>query len=320
MILAAGLMALLATASSAGPPSSIQTYVEASGPSGPLKGTLLSRPHVREPVVLIIPGSGPTDRDGNSPAGLKAASYRLLAEALADRGVASVRIDKRGMFASAGAVADANDVTIDAYASDVQAWVKTIRQTTGAGCVWVLGHSEGGLVALAAAQKPADICGLILVAAAGRPLGTVLREQMASNPANAPLLDQADAAISALEAGRRVDVADLHPALQQLFRPAVQGFLINELALDPAKLIAAYGGPVLIVQGDRDIQVSVADAKRLKAADPKAQLTILSNINHVLKSVNSEDRAANIATYADPSLPLGPGVADTIVNFIAASH
>lgn len=321
MILAAGLMALLATAPSAGlSPPSVQTNVEAQGPSGPLKGTLLSRPNVREPVVLIIPGSGPTDRDGDSPSGLKAASYRLLAEALADKGVASVRIDKRGMFASAGAVADANDVTIDAYASDVHAWVKTIRQMTGARCVWVLGHSEGGLVALAAARKSADICGLILVAAAGRPLGTVLREQLASNPANAALLDQADATISALEAGRRVDVATLHPALQQLFRPAVQGFLINELALDPAKLIAAYDGPVLILQGDRDIQVSVSDAERLKGADPNAQLTVLPNINHVLKQVNTAGREANIATYADPNLPLGPGVVEAVGSFITSSR
>ena len=86
--------------------------------------------------------------------GVAAAPYRMLAEGLAARGVATVRIDKRGMFGSAGAIADANAVTIADYAADVHAWVKAARARTGASCVWVLGHSEGGLVALAAAQQP----------------------------------------------------------------------------------------------------------------------------------------------------------------------
>jgi pimeloyl-ACP methyl ester carboxylesterase len=128
----------------------VQTYVEAPGPRGPPKGTMLS-PAADAPVVLIVPGSGPTDRDGNSPLGVKSSSYRLLAEGLADKGVTTVRIDKRGMFVSVGAVADANEVTIDAYAIDVHAWIDTIRRATGKPSVWVFGHSEGALVALVAA-------------------------------------------------------------------------------------------------------------------------------------------------------------------------
>jgi len=303
------------------PPTAVaatQTYIEAPGPLGPLKGTMLSPASSKAPVVLIIPGSGPTDRDGNSPLGVKASTYRLLAEGLADQGVASVRIDKRGMFASGAAVTDANDVTLRAYADDVHAWVKAIKQATGAPCVWVLGHSEGGLVALAAAQTPSDICGLILVSTAGRPLGAVLRDQLKANPANAPLLEGANATIAALEAGHRVDVSSLHPALQGLFAPAVQGFLISELSVDPAKLLADYKGRVLIVQGDHDIQVSVADAERLKAADPRADLQIMPGLNHVLKQVTPDTRAANVATYSDPSLPLGPGVVETVSRFVAA--
>jgi len=149
-------------------------------------------------------------------------------------------------------------------------------------------------------------------------LGALLREQLHANPGNGPLLDQADGAIAALEAGRRVDVASFHPALQRLFAPQVQGFLIDELALDPAKLIAAYRGPVLILQGDNDIQVSVADAERLKAANPGARLEILPGVNHVLKAVKGADRGANIATYSDPSLPLGPGVVEAVVGFLAS--
>jgi pimeloyl-ACP methyl ester carboxylesterase len=270
------------------------------------------------PAVLIVPGSGPTDRDGNGPLGLKAATYRLLAEGLAAKGIASVRIDKRGMFGSARAVSDGNAVTIADYAADVHAWVGKIRDLTGASCVWAIGHSEGALVALAAAEKARDLCGLVLIAAPGRPLGEILRAQFKANPANAPILPQAMTILDSLEAGRKIDVSRFHPVLQQMFHPRVQPFLIDECSYDPAKLIANYAGPVLVLQGERDIQVEVADARRLEAAGQRAKLVLLPDTNHVLKTVTSDDRAANVATYADPSLPLAPGVVDAVAGFISA--
>jgi pimeloyl-ACP methyl ester carboxylesterase len=295
--------------------SPAETPIEALGPSGPLRGTML-RPAGASAHVLIIPGSGPTDRDGNSPLGVAAAPYRKLAEALATRGIATVRIDKRGMFGSAGAVADANAVTIGDYARDIHNWVKAVHSRTGAGCVWLLGHSEGGLAALAAAQRPGRICGLILVSAPGRRLGTVLREQLRANPANAQLLDQAMAAIDSLEAGKRVDGSGLHPALQPLLGPQVQGFVISLFSYDPAELVRHVGEPVLILQGQRDLQVAEVDARTLAAAAPRAKLVLLPGVNHVLKAVASDDRAANLATYADPDPPVAPGVVSAIADFI----
>jgi pimeloyl-ACP methyl ester carboxylesterase len=298
--------------------SSVESFVEAKGPTGPLKGTMLSPAAARGPVVLIIPGSGPTDRDGNSPAGLKASTYRLLAEGLAERGITTVRIDKRGMFASAGATPDANDVTIAGYGDDVHSWANALRLRTGASCLWLLGHSEGGLVALAAAQHGSDLCGLILVSTTGRPVGELLREQLKANPANAPILGEALPAIDALEAGHHVDTTHMNPELMPLFAPSVQGFLINEFSYDPRKLLASIHKPVLILQGQRDIQVSEGDARQLKQANPAATLKLLPDTNHVLKLVATDDFGANVATYADPSLPLAPGVIDAITQFLKA--
>jgi len=306
------VMAALATT----PSDPIETALEAPGPLGPLQGTMLAPASGAAPVMLIIPGSGPTDRNGNNPLGVRASTYRLLAEGLAAQGIGTVRIDKRGMFGSRAAVADANAVTIDDYVSDVEAWTGSIRKQTGAACVWLMGHSEGGLVALAAAQKAADICGLVLVSTAGRPLAEVLRQQLRANPANAPILDQAMAAIDALEAGQRVDVSAMNPALMPLFAPQVQGFLVNAFSYDPAKLIAAVAKPVLIIQGKRDMQVGVADAERLKEAAPKAELVLLADTNHALKTVTSDDRRANALTYGNPNLPLAPGVVDIIAGFV----
>jgi pimeloyl-ACP methyl ester carboxylesterase len=289
--------------------------ITAPGPKGPLAGTYLDA-GAKVPVVLIIPGSGPTDRDGNNPLGVTAEPYRLLAEALATKGISSVRIDKRGMFGSKAAVADANAVTIGDYAADTHAWVAAIRERTGTKCVWVLGHSEGALVALASAQETEGICGVILVSGAGRRLSDVIRDQLRANPANAPLLDSAMAALDSLEAGKRVDVGAMHPALQKLFAPQVQGFLIDMFSRDPAKLAASLKLPLLIVQGERDVQVSVADARALAAAQPKAKLVLVPAMNHVLKDVESDDRAANLATYGNSALPVDSALVDAIAGFV----
>lgn len=291
--------------------------IEAVGPLAPLSGTLLRASEGGEgPVALIIPGSGPTDRDGNNPLGVAASPYRLLAEALLERGIATVRIDKRGMFASKAAIADANAATIPDYAADTAAWVAATRKATGASCVWLIGHSEGGLVALVAAQEVEGLCGLVLVAAPGRPVGDVIKAQLRVNPANFVLVPSADAAIDALAAGRRVDPATLPQPLLGLFNPALQGFLISLFSYDPADLAAKVKLPLLIVQGGRDTQVPVADAERLAAANPAAKLVVLPDLTHVLKDVPDGTPAANLATYRDPDLPLGKGVAEAVADFI----
>jgi uncharacterized protein len=300
----------------------VESEIEAPGPNGPLKGLMLSPDAAGAPVVLIIPGSGPTNRDGNSLHGLHTDTYKLLADGLAARGISSVRIDKRGMFSSHAAIPNANDVTIADYASDVHTWAKTIGEKTGAKCIWVLGHSEGGLVAMVAAKDdPPDICGLLLVAAPGRKFGDILKEQMRSNPANAPILEEALRDVDTLEAGKRVELPIEHtrPEIFSIFQPAVQGFLIDLMSYEPPKLFASYKGPALILQGERDIQVGVDDAKLLKAADANAKLMLLPDVNHVLKTVDSDDRVANLKTYFDPKLPLAPGVVETIADFVISA-
>jgi len=287
------------------------------GPNGDLAGTLVDAGK-GSPVVLIIPGSGPTDRDGNNPLGVKAAPYRLLAEALAAKGVSTLRADKRGMFGSKAAIADANDVRIADYATDALKWVDALRKRTGAKCVWLLGHSEGAIVALAAGQQPQGVCGLILVAGPGRKLGAILREQLQANPANAPLLPQAMAALDSLEAGKTVDTTAMPAALMPLFNAKVQPFLIDLLAQDPAKLAAATRLPMLIVRGGKDIQVAAADLAALDAARPDAVVLSPPNMNHVLKDVAGDERASNLATYADPDLPIDPTLVDAIAEFVKA--
>lgn len=314
--LAVTLVAAIAASVSAQGNPAMEEPIEAPGPKGPLAGILLKAGSESWPVALIIPGSGPTDRDGNNPLGVRAASYQLLAKGLAANSIATVRIDKRGMFGSVAAVPDANAVTLADYVADTAAWVSVIRERTCVPCVWLIGHSEGGLVALASAREVEGLCGLVLIATAGRRLGDVLKAQLRANPANAPLLEAAENAIDRLAVGERVDATTLPPPLVPLFNPAVQGFLISTIALDPAELARNAQLPILIVQGGKDLQVTLEDAKLLAAAAPSAKLTILPEANHVLKDIKGKSRAENIAAYAAPDLPIANNLIPTITEFI----
>ncbi|MFT4302813.1 MAG: alpha/beta fold hydrolase [Desulfovibrio sp.] len=223
------------------------------------------------PLILIIPGSGPTDRDGNNPLIGNPSVYRLLAEGLAEEGISSVRIDKRGMFSSAAPGINPNNVSMEDYATDTRDWINFLKKETGQKCIWLLGHSEGGLTALLATrQNSKDVCGLILVATPGKKTSDILRQQLNRNPANTPLLPTALEAIEALEQGKRIDVARLPAPLRPLFATPIQSFLISQMRLDPVELISAHSLPVLIMQGKNDLQVPQENAFRLFQARPDA--------------------------------------------------
>ena len=293
--------------------SPVSTPVQLASTPAPLHGTLLTPEGQTQAVALILPGSGPTDRDGNSAQfAIRAASYRLLAEGLVERGIATIRIDKRGVGESAAAGPAEAELRFSAYVDDARAWADEAATKAGQPCAWLIGHSEGALIALAAVADDDDrICGLVLLSGAGRPAGVVLREQMTALPE--PLNSRASEVVSELEAGRTV--ADPPVELAALFRPSVQPYLISWLALDPARLAAAYDGPIFIGQGATDLQVTLTDAEAIKAAQPRAQLVIWDGVNHVLKTAPAE-RVANVATYLDPALPLAPGVIEAVAAFI----
>lgn len=312
LLLVAALLAAPAARAQTGP---VETEMTAPGPNGPLAGTLIDLDG-KAPLIVIIPGSGPTDRNGDNRYGVAGGPYRQLATALGERGVATLRIDKRGMAGSRAAVADGNHVIMAEYAADVRAWVDMARKRTGRACVWVAGHSEGGLVTLIAAQHPDGICGIMLIAAAGRPLGTIMREQFRANPANAPVLENLLQMVDALEAGRHADPTTLAQPLRQLFPDSVQDFMIDQMRYDPPALAAKLHLPVLVVQGDDDVQIGVPDAKALAAAAPGAKLTIIPGMTHVLRIASGPGPAASIATYGNAALPVAPALVEAIAAFV----
>ena len=310
---------ILATASTALAQSRSPVTTEPESPatltttSGVLHGTLL-RPSApaRGPVVLLISGSGPTDRNGNSPL-LPGAnnSLKLLAEGLAAKGIASLRYDKRGIAASQAGAPPERDLRFETYIDDASAWITQLRADPRFTAVVVVGHSAGSLIGMVAAAR-ASAAGFVSIAGAGRPAQDILREQL-GRQLPAPMLASAERAIATLAAGRQADSTP--PELASLFRPSVQPYLISWFRYDPAKEIALLRVPVLIAQGTTDIQVPTADAHRLAAAAPSATLLIIDGMNHVLKSVGP-DPAAQRSSYGDPSLPVVPSLIDAIAELV----
>ena len=286
--------------------------IHIKGKAGTLGGVAMAPAgHIRA-AAIIIPGSGAIDHDGNGPE-IETNLYAELATALAAKGVATIRVDKRGLFLSAGAGVDPNAVSVEDYAADTGAWIDAARARFHRPCVWLIGHSEGGLVALAAAGQFGHVCGLVLLATPGVPMGDVLREQLAQHLAGTPLQQQAEAAIAALEAGRAPDTKAMDPHLAPLFRPAVQKLLISEFAIDPAELAKSLKMPVTVVRGGRDIQVSGADMAPFGKDGGQVRLVTLPDVNHAFKAVGP-GLAQNLAAYHDPKLPLGPGVVAAVLR------
>jgi uncharacterized protein len=283
---------------------------------GKLHGTL-TLPDAGGPVpaVLIIAGSGPTDRDGNSAVpGVKPATLKLIAEGLAKAGIASLRFDKRGIAASAGAMVSEPDLRFSTYVDDAVAWAGFLRAQPQVRCVIILGHSEGALIGALAAAKT-KVCGYISIAGAGFPAGETLKQQFKDRHTPDAAMQTITAIIDRLEKGELV--ADTPAPMAALFRPSVQPYLISWFAIDPARAIAGVQAPVLLMQGTTDVQVSVADVQRLAKGAPAAKLMILDGVNHVLKPAPADFRA-NLATYADPTLPLAPSVLPAIIAFVQA--
>ncbi|WP_434777296.1 alpha/beta hydrolase [Neisseria sp. Ec49-e6-T10] len=271
--------------------------------------------------LIIIPGSGPTDRDGNTPLG-KSRIYERLARSISSAyGISSLRVDKRGMFSSSAPNINPNAVTMRDYADDTRLWIDALRKEKGIKCVWLFGHSEGGLTAMLTAQQPEGICGLILAATPGRKTGEILREQLKNNPSNAPLLSDAFTIIQMLEKGQTVGIEKIPTPLYGLFHPVVQNFLIDQMSYDPVNLIASISLPILIIQGDEDIQVSLErDAKKLYKAAPNGELVVLPGVTHVLKQTASSSLVDNYMTYSDPNAPIAESVVQAVGKFIESHH
>ncbi len=313
MLAIACLLVLLMSTSHASAQDFFAEDVELDTGTGKLAGTLVvpaTPPPF--PVAIIVAGSGPTDRDGNSaitPG--KNESLKMLAHALATSGVASLRYDKRGVGASKSAAIAESELVIEDFSADVASWYHLLVADDRFSDVAFVGHSEGSLLALIAAGET-PVNKVVSLAGAGYPADEILRTQL-KEQLTAGSYAEADSALTEIANKGTTDIRPVQGA--SLFRSTIQPYLHSWFAYDPAKLVSEFPGAVLVVQGTTDIQVSVDNAERLADAKPGTDLAIIVGMNHILKMVPA-DRAAQLQSYGNPGLPISEELITQVVSFL----
>lgn len=263
----------------------------------------------RPPVALLIAGSGSIDHDGNSPQ-LKPATLKKLAEQLAAHGIASLRYDKRGANGWKPVFGRPEDFRFKDYVDDAVSLVEFLRGKFAR--IVLVGHSEGGLVAILTARRtPVDR--LVLLATSARRQGDLLKTQLGKKlPPDK--LDAISKAIDSIMAGQTVDPPPEGLPIPPAMQPSIAS-AFTEDPIDPLKQIII---PTLIAGGGRDHQIARLDMVALSAAAPAAKTLWLPDMNHILVDVTDDDD--DLKAYSDTGRPLDPDLVESVAAFIIGAE
>ena len=281
----AGFLLQPAPPAPAAAPAADANYLERDFPVGDLPGTLAmpKAPSASVPAVVLVHGSGPHDRDEtigpNRP-------FLDIARGLATQGIAVLRYEKRTKarpqdFASGKYTMD-EETTDDAVAA-----VSALRTAPGIdpGKVFVLGHSQGAMLAPRIAQRSTQVAGLVLFAAPARSLLTILPEQNryllgadgGIDAQEQQFLDELDRKIASVRGQAEVAAKDTPLGLPAHYWRTFE-------KVDPVADAKSLALPILLLQGGRDFQVVDADWQLWKtglSSDPRATFKHYPALNHL---------------------------------------
>ena len=321
-----------------------------AGAGVPLGGTVtLPAGHAPRAAVVMLTGSGPQDRDCIM-AGFP--MFRVLARALAERGIASLRSDDRGTGKSGGSIAAA---TLDDFARDARAGLAQLRAQLGSAIpIGMLGHSEGGAVAPLAAAQSADVAFVVALAgpgvavranilaqtellsrANGMPEPRIQREvamlQIIMNTLQAGIpveslrprfLEKTRADIALMDSSMRRALGDGREHADILFRQQMEmmdtPWFRSLIAYDPAMVIPALACPVLALYGERDLQAPGpinAEGMRAALAVPAhaaSSVALIPGINHLFQTAT----IGSPTEYPSLEKEFAPGIVERIAAWI----
>ena len=278
-----------------------------------IDGTLLTPNDNDKPdLAIIIAGSGPTNRNGNQNF-VKNNSLKKLALGLTENGIATFRYDKRIVKQILKNNVD-KDMMFDDFVTDASAVLDYFIKKNHYSNIYVIGHSQGSLVGMLSAQDKAD--GFISLAGAGNNIGDVLIEQITNT---APIFaEDTKRVVNSLKEGKTT--TDFPVALSSVFNADLQPFMMNWMSHNPTEILKTLQMPILIINGTKDLQVSVSEAEVLKeanseAANDKAKLVIIENMNHVLFEIEGGD-LENSKSYNESFREISPLLIKSITDFI----
>lgn len=273
-----------------------------------IDGTLLTPEDNSNSVLgIIIAGSGPTNRDGNQNF-LKNNSLKKLAEGLSTQGVATFRYDKRIVKQIRKGKVD-NNMMFDDFVTDAISVIDYFKEKNNFSKIYVIGHSQGSLVGMLAAKGRAD--GFISLAGAGQSIDAVILEQIEKT---APMYtEDSKKTFAILKQNKTTE--NYPPALASLFDITIQPFMSNWMQHDPQKIIKELNMPILLINGTKDLQVSIEEVNLLHKASSNAELIIIENMNHILFTIQGDD-LENSKSYNEAFRKINPSVIEGIVAFI----
>jgi pimeloyl-ACP methyl ester carboxylesterase len=275
-----------------------------------LKGTLYSPLKVNKKtnLVILIAGSGPTDRDGNQK-GMTNNSLKYLSEEMSKNGQAVFSYDKRIIAQMAAGTVNEATLSFDDFINDAKEVIHFFKNQKKYNKIIVAGHSEGSLIGMLAATENTDA--FISLAGAGRTIDAVLVEQIEKQ---APFLkEEVQKDLEILKSGQTFELKN--KMLASLFRESVQPYMISWIKYNPQNEIKKLQIPVLLINGSKDLQVTVSEAELLKKAKPEAKLLVIDNMNHIFKEIKGDD-AENMKSYSDPNLVVTEKLVTAINLFI----
>ncbi|SEL34030.1 hypothetical protein SAMN04487910_2184 [Aquimarina amphilecti] len=259
------------------------------------------------PLIIFIMDSGAINREGNDRMS-KNDAFKLLAIELAKKGVASYRYDKRLFKIDAVGIRE-HEILLEHFIQDAKSIVTYFKENGNYTKVVLAGHGQGSLIGIMAAKGNVD--GFISIAGNAQSVDQIVIQQLEKQ---APGLDKS-AAVAFADLKEKGRAMNYDPALESIFGYKLQPFMKSWIKYTPSEEIKDLNIPILVLQGDKDLQVEVSEAEKLKEAVPNAEYVIIENMNHILREIKGS-RLENHKSYNEYWLKIMPEVTTSIVNFV----
>lgn len=273
-----------------------------------IDGTLLKPNEIEKPnLIILIGGSGPTDRNGNQNF-LKNNSLKKLAEGLSNNEIATFRYDKRIVKQIKQGNIDRN-IMFDDFVTDAISVIEYFKKKQTFNHIYILGHSQGSLVGMLAAKERAD--GFISIAGPAQPIDDIIIEQIERT--YPVFTNDAKRVLNSLKNGVKTD--DYPIELAAVFNRDIQSFMMNWMRYNPKEEIKKLDMPILLINGTKDLQVEPKEAQTLHEAVPDSTLELIANMNHVMVIIEG-DNLENSKSYNESFRKISPQLIEAITKII----